>query len=588
MQGFKNKAKHFLERDTQFHLGNLPSEQSNLKTKGLDAIFKKSIHDGVKCILNVDRDLVKIIERVFSSDEYSNLVDCIVAAINGNHKVVISSCGASGRVSIMLEACWRKFWQRFKAKHYQLYARCHEHENQVCSIMTGGDYALVRSVENFEDYQEFGRQQTRELNVGTGDCLIALNEAGETASVYGSVDQALESGARVFLVFNNPPDILCRYLERAKKAIENPQVTSIALYDGPMAITGSTRMQATTSELLVVGTALEEALYKILCTHLDTKELATVGVKSKECRIAEFIQLLDDLESNESIDAIAKFIELEEKIYKDGGLVTYYADEFLLDIFTDTTERFPTFMLPPFRKCDDKVSDPSWAFVKNPLYPTNESWKRVYGREPRCLNWDTSLYYKIGAPPQIADTPPLIYQQELYKFLVGNEADESRLRSPAAAIAINSAEETYDKKFSTAFDKAAEKYDIVKKVIVGSGAESTADIIMPLKIADSQLTIMRRLAVKLVLNTLSSGTMVRLGRIKSNLMWYVGISNKKLVDRSIRLISEIAGVDYECACHALFETIEEFESTDFSGHLPPSPAQYTIQRLMQSGGKALK
>ena len=584
MQEFKEKARTFLEKDTQFHLGNLPSEQSNPKTKGLDAVFKRSIHDGVKCILGVDRDLIPVFERVFASTEYSRLVECIAAAIKGSRRVVISSCGASGRVSIMLEACWRKFWQRFKVEHYQLYTRCVDHENQVCSIMTGGDYALVRSVENFEDYPEFGRQQTRELNVGPGDCLIALNEAGETASVYGSVDQALESGAKVFLVFNNPPDILCRYLERARKAIENPQVASIALYGGPMAIAGSTRMQATTSEFFVIGTALEEALFQILSTHLNAEELSAAGIKSGKNRVAEFIQLLDDLESDKSVDGIADFIEFEEKIYKNGGLVTYYADDFLLDIFTDTTERFPTFMLPPFRKYDDRISDPSWAFVKNPLYPTHETWKRVYGREPHCLDWDTALYYKIGAPPQIADTPPLIYQRELYKFLVGNEADESRLQSPAAAIAINSPEETCGKTFSEAFAKAAGKYDIIKKVIVGKGTESAADIVIPLKMPDSPLTIMRRLAIKLVLNTLSSGTMVRLGRVKSNLMWCVGISNKKLIDRSIRLISEIAGVDYEQACYALFETMEEFENTDFSGHLSPSPAQYTIQRLMRSGG----
>ena len=90
---------------------------------------------------------------------------------------------------------------------------------------------------------------------------------------------------------------------------------------------------------------------------------------------------------------------------------------------------------------------------------------------------------------------------------------------------------------------------------------------------------MQRLAAKLVLNTLSTGTMVRMGRVKSNWMWWVDTSNKKLIDRSIRLIVAIVGVDYERACYALFETFEELENTDFTGRDNPSPVQYTIQRM---------
>jgi len=451
--------------------------------------------------------------------------------------------------------------------------------------MTGGDYALVRSVEFFEDYMEFGRQQTRELNVGAGDCLIALNEAGETASVYGSVDQALESGADVFLVFNNPADILCKYLDRARKAIENSRVVKLGLYCGSMAIAGSTRMQATTSELLVIGTAMEEALIKILSARLSAKELDFIGIKTIKNRADEFGRLLDDLGSAESVAAIADLISLEEKIYREGGMVTYYADDLLLDIFTDTTERFPTFMLPPFRKCDDKISVPSWAFVKNPLYSTRETWQSVYGRTPCCLDWDTPLYYKMGAPAQIAENPPLVYTKELYKFVVGNEEDDSRLRPPSAALSVSLAAETRAKHyriFEKAFDKVAAKFDMSKKIIIGSGSKIAGDIVIPLKITDSPLTIMQRLAAKLVLNTLSTGTMVRLGRVKNNWMWWVDTSNKKLIDRSIRLIADITNIDYEQACCALFKTFEEFENTDFTGKAKPSPAQHTIQRIMKT------
>ena len=55
---------------------------------------------------------------------------------------------------------------------------------------------------------------------------------------------------------------------------------------------------------------------------------------------------------------------------------------------------------------------------------------------------------------------------------------------------------------------------------------------------------MGHMAVKLVLNTVSTGVMAVLGRITSNWMSWVNVSNKKLMDRGIRLICEIGGVDY--------------------------------------------
>lgn len=39
----KNAALHFIENETQFHLGFLPTEQSNPLTKNLDRDFAESV-----------------------------------------------------------------------------------------------------------------------------------------------------------------------------------------------------------------------------------------------------------------------------------------------------------------------------------------------------------------------------------------------------------------------------------------------------------------------------------------------------------------------------------------------------------------
>ena len=50
-------------------------------------------------------------------------------------------------------------------------------------------------------------------------------------------------------------------------------------------------------------------------------------------------------------------------------------------------------------------------------------------------------------------------------------------------------------------------------------------------------------ATKLVLNTLTTGAMIRLGKIYGNLMVDLRAWNDKLVDRSQRILMETAGLD---------------------------------------------
>jgi len=68
-----------------------------------------------------------------------------------------------------------------------------------------------------------------------------------------------------------------------------------------------------------------------------------------------------------------------------------------------------------------------------------------------------------------------------------------------------------------------------------------------------------RLAVKLVMNAISTCTMVRLGRVLGNYMIWVVPSNLKLIDRATRYITRLTGLSYEAANELLFEVVEYVE-----------------------------
>lgn len=590
MEDYRQAAEHFLTSETQFHLGVIPTEQPNPKTRGLAEALQAATASGVRMLQSVDREVLEMARRVMASEEMRELVGSLVATIGGGHRVCFSGCGATGRLSIMLEAMWRRFWLDFAAQQPGLASLADEMGDRVCSIMTGGDYALIRSVEGFEDYASFGRQQVIEAGLGEGDMLVAISEGGETSSVIGTIHEARERGLKAFFVFNNPADILAAHIERSREVIEAPDVTVLDISSGPMAVTGSTRMQATTAELLVVGTALEQALARLLPQVLPLEVLAALPdawLEPPEAA-ARFEQLLDDLAQPEAVEALAAWTDLEHALYAAGGRITYFADECVLDIFTDTTERAPTFMLPPFRKADDHVSPVSWAFVKDPLRPTPEAWRHVLGREPRCLDWEPEDYRAMGAGERIINAPPQLSEAELLKFLIGSDPDRSRTEvSPNVAMQVLLSHELHGtgaQERQEAFARSAEPFERRMAVAIGESAcrdEAIETLHVPCALTSTALGLWDRLAAKLALNTISTATMGKLGRLVSNWMANVECSNKKLIDRGTRLVVELTGLDYAGACVELHRTIAEQAANVQPGQPRVSPVAATVQRLQQ-------
>ena len=548
------KARDFVDNEKQFHLGFLPTEQSNPITATLEEDFKRSTVVGVQCLQRADRQIPITMRHVFAGEKFEKLVDSMVETLNTTKgRIIFSGCGATGRLSVLLESMWRDFFYRRAA---ELTDAERALADRSASIMTGGDFALIKAVESFEDSMLCGERQAAALNIGAGDTLVAITEGGETSSVLGTLKYADEHGAKCFLVFNNPANLLRQRLDRCREAIDNPRVTVLDLYCGSMALSGSTRMQATTSEQLLCSCALEAALCRVL---------PRFATESAPDPTVAFEQLLSSLESPESRKSIADAIDFEKSLYGRKGRVTYFADDCMLDLFTDTTERSPTFMLPPFRSADERNLAQSWAFVKNPLHRTPECWDALLHRDVRCLEWTAEDYAAPGMPP--VKSPPPIGRSFLMKYLVGNEdAPERYLNCESAAVIVRAGR--LDAEFEAAARKCAEKFSETRLFAVAPSDPSP-------------LEIWKHLAVKLTFNTLSTGTMAASGRVAGNWMSWVSISNKKLIDRGIRLISELGRVSYEEAAERLFAADEWISSQDWTGRETPCAVQIALKELSQ-------
>lgn len=560
MQDYKSAARHFLDNEKQFHLGSIPTEMSNPLTRGLSERIKRDTAEGLKTILAADKYIPEVSERCFMSEEFARLVNDIRRCMDEGRRVVFSSVGASGRMALQLDSTWRLFWHDL-INRLPLRGRQFEAMSEVTdSFMTGGDRACVRSVEHFEDYMAFGARQTVDSGIAKGDVLLVLAECGLSSSTVGSAIQGDEMGVATYYFYCNPKDVLCEHLERARMVFARKGITFVPLFAGNMAIAGSTRMQVTTIELLVAGAALELAAWGWLKDNLTADELEAVGVRALAPvdYSREFASCVRQLCEGEALANMARAVEFEADTYARGGLITYITHDYLQDILTDTTERQPTFTLPPFRRTDDHTSPLSWAYAKDPLYPASVAWSHIIRRPIKGIDWTKEDYIRMNAAQSIIDNPPKIGSEQLSFYDLGWSDDETRYsRHPAQLVLVDVDGRSSCNGCKGWYDRYVGKYDGGLVLRIGDIPPEKLDereLRIPVRLPHTLMELMSHIAVKLAFNLLSTATMAKMGRVWSNWMIQVLPTNKKLIDRSVRIIAELAHIGYEEACEEFFKS----------------------------------
>jgi N-acetylmuramic acid 6-phosphate etherase len=91
-------------------------------------------------------------------------------------------------------------------------------------------------------------------------------------------------------------------------------------------------------------------------------------------------------------------------------------------------------------------------------------------------------------------------------------------------------------------------------------------------------------ATKLVLNMLSTGAMVKLGKTYGNLMVDLQASNAKLLARSLRIVRELTGLDADAA-QALLQAADGELKVAIASQLLDIPAATARQQLAKAGGR---
>lgn len=483
------KAQEFLRVSGEFRLGHLPTERPHPLTAELSHWAQHDLPLAWQRLLEVDQGALTLFGQDLS------VVDEMAASwaevLSTGGRIFLSGCGATGRLSLVLEKIWREDCRDYKHLAWQ---------DKVISFMAGGDVALIRSIENFEDHPHFGARQLRELGFTQNDLLIASTEGGETPFVIGATLAAKNiSKHPPYFLFCNPSALLATSVLRSREILLDKNIKARSLYVGPMALSGSTRMQASSILMLAIG-------------------LAMLKVQRPETSALAFLAQLKRALNYSS--QLCVFVEREAQLYQQKKRLLYRCDsELAISVLTDTTERSPTFGLPVFENEQDLMPSPAWCFLKMPgTLHAGSAWRQLLGRAPRALAW--------------TEYQGLVEEERLY----GYNISESKGASSDIPFDLDWSEETLRWRLN----------NLTHTFYLGPCPR-----------------LMRHMVLKMFLNSHSTLVMGRLGRYRGNWMTFVKASNNKLVDRAIRYAQGILRekkkeVSYEELAIATFELQEKF------------------------------
>lgn len=491
-------ADEFLKIASDYQLGALDTESQHPFTQSLSHLARSDVSEAIKLMHQVDIHALRLMfDR---AAPLADLARAVAKTFDSGKKIFLCGCGATGRLSLSIEIFCR------------MGVLPVPDPERVVAFMAGGDLALIKAIETFEDHPEYGARQLEELGFQQGDLLIASTEGGETPFVIGATERAAQlSSNHPWFLYCNPDDQLIQAAERSRRVIRNATIRKLNLAVGPMAITGSTRLQASTVLMAAIG-------------------FAFIHMRSPEKASAEVHQLLRHV-THCNGQFMVPFIEREAAAYERGDFVLYESSRFGITVVTDTTERAPTFSLSPFEKQDDPAAPASWCHFLMPDQPDARSaWKALLRREPRTLEWP--------------DVKHLAGREVLacYDFSA-HLLQRRKVRNPHAT------------QLPFRIDGGAGEMELVWEF---EGLRERIDL-------TGVHEFHAHLLLKMLINIHSTLVMGRLGRYVDNLMTYVKPSNNKLIDRSVRYVRLLAKrrtgklPGYERVTRMLFEEREKLQ-----------------------------
>ena len=491
----------FEEFEKEFTLGTTSTEQLHPITKQLSQVMHSSIPKGMELLLQVDENVIKGLESFIPT--ITTLAPLIAGKISQGGRVFLVGGGSSGRVAIDIAA-------KCVAKYPKI---------KMQGVIAGGDAAFIRAKEGFEDSETEGAAALKEFYLGSNDTVILISASGSASFNVGCGHFAANKGATVFYFYNS------KNIPLRTERLFKRNMIPICLDIGPQAIGGSTRLQGASLAESCLGALLGSALY---LAHGEER-LAKEFPKELAINMQKGIELIKS-----QLSSIEKFVQAEVAVFSNPrsnfrqvtdisnqGYVTFVSqEESIREVLIDSTETSPTFSTHPIRREDER--DKKMAEFRAYLIGkggNRKAWRALMGRDPS----------------KEAEAFLLACEEEgLYSF--------SKRPKGSGNFLIGVARNSIPSQLVEVLEAAKKQGGSTGLIVLSKGelSEMVYDCTLNLENTPSDaFGFTETIILKQVLNLISNSSMILMNKVHGNQMIDMRPSNKKLIDRCMRLIKEI-------------------------------------------------
>ena len=201
-----------------------------------DDLENMSVKDLLKNINNEDQKVALSVEK--SLDQIEILVESIIKKFEVGGRLFYIGAGTSGRLGVLdASECPPTFGVP---------------DDWVIGLISGGDGALRKAVENAEDNVHQAWKDLNEYNINVDDILIGIAASGSTPYVIGGIEDANKNGVITGC-------ITCNLNSKLAEVSRFP----IEVVLGSEFVTGSTRMKAGTAQKLVLNMISTSVMIKL-------------------------------------------------------------------------------------------------------------------------------------------------------------------------------------------------------------------------------------------------------------------------------------------------------------------------------------
>ncbi|XP_071952589.1 glucokinase regulatory protein-like [Antedon mediterranea] len=545
------------------------TEMSNDVTECIDVASPQDIVEMLSICDNEMLNGWKDFKSLASPDLHDNILKVSDAVSNVlKHKkgtVILSGCGTSGRIAFLLS---RKFNELLVELGLE---PCFDY------LIAGGDKALFTSQEAPEDDPVSGKKALQKALDGK-DCaiLIGITCGLSAAFIAGQLDYCMENLdvlTPVLLGFNpilNSKDVeienwdktflqvaekLQKFEKKGKSFIINPIL-------GPEAITGSSRMKGGSATKFILELVFTKAIQNVVSTPSSHRQLNIACLHEMQTTISKATYAIKR--------DIASLVQTAGNSMNSDGHV-YYIGAGLSGILglIDASECPPTYS----SEFDD---------IRGFLVDGYESFKNKEGSmsnkgEEYSISLDHFIC-KIQPSLSTNDTVIFILHSNYLKEFHRIYEQLKGVCSAAAIFVEGPFEDTQSKKYVTQFFPCALIVNVPWHQIL-SLFDSDKKQQKEDKILNAALYGGVELAIKFILNTVSTGAHVLKGKVYKHYMVDMKLNNSKLFNRGINIVQRLGGCSKKVATDAILKSIYQ---TD---HLPEGIHEEKIsQHILQANG----